>query len=353
MGTRHRWLGGLTCVVLGALFIVNAQDKDIPEVVLRAGLRMMERAVLAYNGRITLSGTVVDDSGNPLQGVRLRYWTTTAALDWTQMGGSGSTTEVIDGTFTTDVDNASDITLEFSKAGYFPARLGFSTREDLSPEEETSFFDPGPIQPPHLVREGLQVVLYEVGEVADLVQSYAGLTHRGDGSGVVLSGFGAPQSRGRDVSDVNNSALLAPDSIRMVAATNAQGEISVVQITNQVTGVSWGYPERFRLIMNDPEGGFVVFTPSPGVPVAVQMGTAPENGYTQEIEFTAEQMANVGEGYRMVEDVVWFFLKSHGKFGKGNIGIADGRIWSGHSRALVDTSLWVQPDGSRHVQTLD
>ena len=170
---------------------------------------------------------------------------------------------------------------------------------------------------------------------------------------MVLSGFGASQGGPAEVSDVNNTALLEPDSIRMVAATNAQGGISVVQITNQVTGVSSGYPKRFRLIMNDPEGGFVVFTPAPGVPVEVQMKTAPETRYTREVEFTAEQMANVGEGFRMAQDVVWFFLKSHGKFGKGNLGIAIGRTWGEQSVAFVGIRLWIQPDGSRHVQTME
>jgi hypothetical protein len=330
---------------------VLGQDEDMPDEQKRAGLALLERAVSAYNGRITLSGSVVDDSGKPLQNVRLRYSKSTAALDWTQMGGEGSTNEVVDRTFSIDVDNASAVTLHFSKTGYLPARLGFSTSEDLSPEEETAFFEPGPIQPPHLVREGLKVVLYEVGEVADLVQSYARLTHRGDGSGVVLNGFGSSPGGSKEVSDVNNTALLKPDSIRMVAATNAQGEISVVQITNRVTGVSWAYPEGFRLIMSDSEGGFALFRPAPGVPVEVQMKTAPETGYKPELKFTAEQMANVGGGYRMAQDVVWFYLKSHGRFGKGNIGTAKGRTWSGHSMASVGMTLWVQPDGSRQVQT--
>ena len=351
--SRRKSLITLGVVAVAMCSTALGQDEDMPDAVKQAGIALLERAVSAYNGRITLSGTVVDDSGNPLQGVRLRYSKSTAALDWTQMGGEGSTNEVVDRTFSIDVDNAGAITLHFSKAGYLPARLGFSTRDDLSPEEETAFFGPDPIHPPHVVREGLEVVLYEVGEAVELVESYARLTHRGDGSGVVLSGFGSSQGGPTEVSDVNDTALPEPDCIRMVAATNAQGEISVVQITNEVLGVSWRYPERFRLIMNDPEGGFVVFTPAPGVPVEVQMKTAPETGYTREVEFTAEQMANVGEGYRMAQDVVWFFLKSHGKFGKGNLGIAKGRTWNGHSMAFVGITLWVQPNGSRHVQTVE
>ena len=122
----HRTVNMLGVVAMGLCSTVLGQDEDMPDAVKQAGIALLERALLAYNGRITVSGTVVDDSGNPLKGVRFWYSKSTNALDWTQMGGEGSTNEVVDRTFSIDVDNASAVTLHFSKRGYLPSRLGFS-----------------------------------------------------------------------------------------------------------------------------------------------------------------------------------------------------------------------------------
>lgn len=348
---KRTWFLRVRCLSFAALMscVCFAQDDDFTEQEKQQGFTMLQQLSLADRARFVLNGKVVNQEGNPLDDVKVICDVARNTDGWGQQDRT-TTTRLVSGTFSLEFENVSAVTLTFSREGYRKAKLAFTC--SLSKEDEETILAGGVVEPPDITTNDLTVVLHEIGDQAELQDYSPVLEYRVGGEAVIVNLATPPhQKNGMEpVQNIHEKDQLPDSAIYATAATNENGHLSTVSISNPNTGMSFAYPQEVRLTTSDTNGGFVVFTVEEGVPVAAQMTTAPDTGYTQEIVLSAQQFADMVQ-HGFPNDLSWFFFKVQNKYGKGTFGLPD--LKNGNTRLKLPLDLGIQPDGSRNVETAE
>ncbi len=308
----------------------------------KKALRAFEKEI---NGDFFLEGVVMDERGNLLKGVKLRISTHYASWDDWDFAPSSDKTDtrekIINGTFSLKIKNRASVYLEFSKEGYYDERLHFS-------------FDPpegGKREGRTLVNRNIKVVLERIGELPKLIEFDSALVYYSSRKAIIINfdNLGGPGTvvgtRGREkVEDLLfaiEGGTLPPNSIYILPRIDARGK--VIPIIDEYNRY---FAPPTKLVMNDPEGGFVIHKPKRKLMEVLsrEMKEAPEEGYVREIMVDD---TTLGEKRR-----IFFFFKTGEMYGKGYLS-PPYLFTSKKEGYLVEMAihLFLNPTGSRNVRT--
>jgi hypothetical protein len=311
------WIFVLSVLVLASMTtFVFAQTNNLTE---EERLELFNRLARASNGRFILSGDVVDPDGNHLSGVTvLVEKSISLGLD---SAAESTETRLVNGTFHFDYQGYGGILLTFELAGYHSQKFQFMMRPD---RDAMSLILAGqPVPAPEMTNTDLRVVLNRIGSLTDLVH-YGGMLeytvpHAGKVLDCDLPHYGKKALRA--VGDVTDSAQLPSNAVYIVADQNSDGTIATIQFQRPRSSVTYTLPQRVRLIMSDPNGGFIVFNPSARVRICDQMKTVPQAGYQHELVCDSDYFASAVEPFAGGEErEMYFFFKTRGRYGKGSVG---------------------------------
>jgi hypothetical protein len=298
----------------------------------------------ATQGRIVLSGVVVDEQGAALQGVVLQI--EKAKLNNTRTDVLVETeTRTVNGLFNVDLSGYFSISLKFEKDGYSSQTVSLSI-----PFPEHLFLNA--LQGEEIGtltarQENLRIVLKSAANVTELNEYNEVLEFATTGEAVVID-FDRPHHPRSSVIGLDNvfdPAQLPSNSVYVVAELSG-GQIATVAKPRPDSDIVDIVPSRLTLRMSDPAAGFIRFTPpDPNQDAFGQMGSAPESGYANTLVVQADDFIDGGFG----GGVTFFFKTGAGKFGKGKTRWVNVNA----DRSVVELAITfsVQPDGSRNTQT--
>jgi len=296
----------------------------------------------AWNAKFKLSGTVVDDSGNPLDDIDVRL----VIVDGLDVEGNYEERKV-DRNFSIEPE-ATIVTLYFSKRGYYKDWVTFESPfnygiNDVQPLLRGKNF------PQHrVVQNDLRMVLQKEGSLTKLHEYLVNLHFNLDRSGKVIDFAQPPPKRLHEptllpVKDVADLKQLPKLGVFVTAKADADGQIRWDPKLGGRPAIS------FTLHSVDPAGGFIRYLPLADhhghYLVDQSMKQAPADGYQREFTIDHATDAPVPDG------VNWYtlYFRVGNNYGRANIihaGVSeDGK------QLLVRVKFLLQPDGSRNLET--
>ena len=341
-------------VALGSMALIvrsRALAQGITEDEEQQALAAMQALMAASNGDFQLSGQVVDESGQQLDGVAVEIMKVVPK----EMGTKAdyhTESRIVNRTFNFSITGAGAVVLVFSKPGYYPKKIDFtqSVTADMAERAAQGL----PVSPNNTDRQGLTIVLETRGVVADLLTTGANMVERLSGVGLiidfdrVLRGFGGSEL----VTNVFSVASFPTNSAYLTASRGTNGLVETVSLLHSSGAFSDIFPRDLRVKLTDTNGGFVVFAPSVRRNMYFQMKTAPLTGYQSDLLITTNDLARIfsppDDG---TDQWIYFYFRTGGKYGKGRVGHANVEAAGSNVEARVE--FRIQRDGSRNLETFE
>ena len=300
---------------------------------------------------IDIAGVVVDQQGNLLDKVKV--------LVDVAGGRKGHRYERMwtapDGAFALRYENTIHCYGDFCKEGYYTEEIRFHPHLPVTgvSKDGDALMD----------QKDIRVVLEEVGPATRLAKYEMRCEFRVEGEWLVKALVAEKADGTRALALVQ-----AEPRVNMGGKTPAdlpphclyqRADVADGQIVPSGKGVRKSYhggseswsgehdPARVYLGISGPGNGFVFFDPGPekregtGQKALRAMKEAPEDGYKQELLLD-----------QTVHDSAFFYIKVGDWYGKGIIGLGTRRP----EPTMLDCAyirVWLQPDGSRNVRSLD
>ncbi len=164
---------------------------------------------------------------------------------------------------------------------------------------------------------------------------------------------GAGHLRLTVVTNLLDPESLPPHCVYILADTDDDGRVMAIDKAGSGWHRPYYLPEKARLIICDPNGGFVTYEQdeSGDEHAFWSMKRAPEDGYVQELVLDADWLFRRSPqiARRGPEAGIYFYFKVDNMFGKGRIDGVE-LIDGGYGMRLAAT-FRLQMDGTRNVDT--
>jgi len=313
-------------------------------------LRNCSGVLRAEQTRFHISGTVVDSTGQPLEGV-VAHYLVSRPISPTEVNYFGEAQQEVDGEFNIKTEAGLSAIVRFEKENYYPVERTFSA-EELRDHAEIDIVA-GKIPKRGKTKiQNIMVEMQKIGELTQLQRRSVTLRFSADGSGQIFD-FGQPLDHARigrevRVEDVTDPEQLPVKAAYVIADVDDDGKFLAKKVRYEDAimnrrGQGW-VPPNLRLVTMDSEGGFMLFISEDKVRghdmAARKMAIAPEEEYEQVLELTPE-IARRGH---------LFFFRMGGYYGRGKLDrprlSADGTTFE------IGVEFQIQTDGSRNLETM-
>jgi hypothetical protein len=298
-----------------------------------------DRWAQSWNGRFILSGAIVDENGQSMNGVTVEMERTPPLAAFVETKPVMET-QIVNGTFRFDVRANKVITLTFKREGYYVEQLRFEfPKSSLTADQLTGKKE---IQEQSLIKENIRVVMEMTGPLTHLSRYHEALDYNAAGAGVVID-LDRPHHLHkslRSVGNIHDASQLPPYCVYMIADKDAEGKIAVARKPRPDSQVADVVPQRVRLLINGADAGFVKYTPNPNKRMTRQMKMAPDGGYQREVVITGDDFAEGGQ-----RGGALFYFRTKDKYGKGGTGWV--KVAPDRTSLEMAVVLSVQPNGSR------
>jgi hypothetical protein len=304
---------------------------------------MLHRLIQVDQGRFIISGSVMDEAGQALNGVTIVARKTRSGGPFQEVW-SEEERHVVDGNFQFDYRGCLTVTLTFTREGYYPSVLLLNYQEPLVDDDQ--LLGGSPIPTPLIEKNDLRVVLEKRGNVTQLREYAEVLEYRPTGQGVVmdLDQSNAKRRSLRAVVNTHDAAQLPTNTVYVIAERDEQGRIAVVRKRRPNSSVVDVLPRRLTLRLTGPDAGFIRVQAEPGRRLSSQTKIAPEAGYQAELTILSDDFVQAGSSGGAV-----YYFKANGKFGKGSTGWV--KVNADQTLVQLRVRFLVQPDGSRNLET--
>ncbi len=367
------------------------------------GAVILARTQLAEQVTLRLAGVVVDEHDQQCSDVTVEVSKETVSIN----ANGWPTTEIlagsvkVAGSFALTIDNAHTVRLRFSKPGYHSVtHVHFTAPAVTDATVWESILAGKRIPPQQVEKRDLRIVMEKQGELTRLRSGGGTLTFRRDGTGDVLTmGVNADgywfmrTTSGKDMS-IAPPRGLPEKCVYVVPKTNNEGSVTLLRFSalesRRASEVSSGTkpevavlrvpddesqyvyaPAGLRLVVSDPQGGFVRYEPQPDReirpdrPWSRDMKEAPEEGYVDELVLDSDVMKKLFANPEEPQPV-YFYIKAFGKYGKGRLDLkivlkeAQRKYINGQLEPIryrIDEAelaapmhILIQPDGGRNLE---
>lgn len=331
---------------------VDALPPDDPKTIQRRQrllIEAMQRFSQASRVQFRVSGVVVDQSGEPLDGVTMHY-----SISWPVGWDNNqrvSGNEQVDGEFTLEPGvQGQRLTLHVKKEGYYPERRSFAANHLDAQTSHDLLAGKLPERNVTEIRD-LKIQMQKIGELTELARQRTQLSFSADGSGKVFDFTKATDKVVGAlvrVADVTDAEQLPRQAAYFVADVTEDGTIPATEVQYRDILVTAGgpgkAPDNLRLVMTNPDSGFIVFYSDDQISgydsAARRMVRAPDEGYEQMLELNPDF---VSRGHL-------FYFKAGNLYGRGKL---DRPRMSHDGKTFEMWIEWqIQPNGSRNLETL-
>ncbi len=311
----------------------------------REWLKQMKKFLEKVNGNFLLEGEVRDKEGNLIDNVKIIISKTKLVFMDTK---STMERRTINGRFCVKAIGFTDVTLEFWKEGYYPEKLHFAYPEGKGGEKRGRY----------LINRNIKVVMEKIGELPSLVRFESYVRFYSGGRAVIIDinkGLRDPTDRRRGMVKVedlleNLSRNLLPSGCIYLIPQDINARGKFLDIEEKIAKKDF---PKAKLVLNDPGGGFLIYTPSHKEwdvfyhPLIREMKEAPEEGYVNEIEVPI-RTSSMGKE-------ILFYFKVGSNYGKGSISpvayIKPDKLKNLPESIGTWVTLWLNPSGERNVRT--
>jgi len=364
---------------------------------------MMARPALAVRANFRLGGIVVDEEARLCSDVTVEVSKETAALTpkgWPVSERFSGSVKVA-GPFLLKIADAQGVQLSFHKPGYYSVRnIRFTVPKASGVREWEIVLTGKKVSPQLIEKRDLCIVMEKQGKLTLLTSGGGTLEFLHDGTGdVVEMGLNADGhwfmqgTRGKDISIVppkhlpkkcvyavpktdnkGRITLMKLSALQSRRARETKGgskpEVAALRVPNDESQYVYA-PTEVRLVVSDPQGGFVRCEPKPGReirpdrPWPRDMKEAPQEGYMRELPLDSDAIKKLFSNPDEPQPV-YFYIKAFGKYGKGRLDLkiilqeAPRKYVNGQLepiRYLLDEAhlaaqiqILMQPDGSRNLE---
>jgi len=368
---RRKGIGGMT----------RSEHLDFKRAAYNLAAKMIEQETLWF----TVSGEIVDEEGNPLEDVQMTvtdrwpvpWFVKIAEIKYMDRGtprwirgayraSMHSRAVTVNKTFSASSQGAPWFVLSFEKKGRRSSSIGFP-RENRTRSLE-GHLERGTIEPGKLAKDGIRVVLKKSFKDVTLKKLYSYLPTVPTGKvGYVdydSEYIGSQKRRRAEKMPPKEMAFLADKQKvpagRIWATIPVDSKTGVFRTTlykkpnerspsyrgrNIVTGLT--------LHASGTVAGFVRFKPTAMRKhqdyVWREMRSAPEQGYRSELTIEAVDIPKLYNVSGDAEKCYFYFRSEDGKYGKCCVSV--NRASKDNKRVELCLELYMQPDGSRNVQT--
>ncbi len=292
------------------------------------------------NAGLIIRGTVTDESGTGLSGVRV-----TIVRDEFAFFDVKTRTDscIVDSPFLLTIPHSQSADLYFNKSGYYRQRRAFSV-EELRPGDALAAGADAAKPVPVSVND-VHIVMEKISHLAPLVKSKFHLADGGrEGLAVSIGRDG--RSMAQDIGSPQLSALGLP-FIHLEAERDSNRRIVTFSIT-----ATQLYPRRLALVLAGAKGGFITFEPESRRNVYHQMRTAPTDGYAQRLVIDETRIRSVLTSTEAGGDLChYFYAKIGARYGKGFI--RPETCWPQEGKATALLELRLQTEDSRNLESAD
>ncbi len=293
------------------------------------------------DARITLSGEVKDDGGRLLQDVEVRIYTVVFDPGAPGASRTESRKERVDGYFRFTCEPCAELRATFFAPGHHSAELGADYSEKSGAEA--------------LVEKlHRQVLLRRAGALPQL-ERFAGRLVVAEGEEEQVLPLAVPASGGpaplsalpaaalpKSAGGVPGLPMVRLEVARRAGGSSTQGSSTQEIATHEIAGkAAVVAPDRPRLDFG--EGG-VVRAPAERDfrAQSLAMREAPAEGYSRFLELEA------GSG-----EIVYFYCRVGGLYGRGSVTPAVVEETRGGRRVVAHVEIRLNPDGSRNLEAIE
>jgi hypothetical protein len=308
---------------------------------------------LGFNASIDVAGQVVDEQGNSLRDLKLSTRHSRITL-LTESFSESSESEITlhDGNFNFACNPCSSAQLHFSKPGYYTKIVNFSVRKPNDDAKDRAdsgeAIDPRDTHIENVTELDLRIVLLSNKNKVRL-DRYEGMMETTNNGPLRvmplrmdLGGIGVPI----DFSDKPHSktAKFLGGYVQLLAQTNSDGDLAARPRLN-ISGAQSRIPTDVILDFSHADGGIQLFksTEEASAEIFKAMPEAPEAGYQQSITLETQN----------IQVTYYFFCRIGQWYGKGLITVPYFGSANDDGREVVRSyiRIWVNPDGSRNLET--
>ncbi len=301
----------------------------------RQGVPFVPRQVIdQINGRISVTGRVVDQNGERLSGVTMEVSKIGVTSNLAHFMREEESTFTVDGVFEVACADCASIDLRFLKVGYYVGSYA------------CSLGDPDGTRERQLACNDVAIVLELVPRAVQVVHRRGELRFDRSGAKQVVT-LGGHRTGSVTPGPQKTLASLSPPYAYLVCDTQSDGTLSRRTVPEpQREGLTLTAPGGARLVFSDSGDGVVLYeprtdSPSPSM-VFREMREAPASGYQNELRF--DQVTEVKRLY-------YFYCTIGGWFGKGYVSIPRFSDKRSLDEAVANMEIQLNPDGSRDVTT--
>ena len=341
--------------------------------------RMLEQE----RANFSISGEVVDEKGTPLSDLQMTI-TESKPLQWflqiakmrclrmrrqpkwvaeANKACQTQTTATANKTFSVSAKKIGSLRVSFRKDGYFPNGVRF--RASLPNGAWKQLLKDGVVEPSEVTKKGIRVVLKEKLDEARLKKVYSYFPVFSTGKlGYFDYDFefiGAKTNKQRKA--MPSKEITTPAKGENIPAGRIWATIPVdpktgvyAMATYRIPNLRSPGPKLITGLMLHASGknaGFIRFKPTARPKhqndAWREMRSAPEQGYRSELTI---QAADIPKLYHLAGGAEWcyfYFRSADGKYGKCRVCIGQGS--RGGTKIRLHAEFYMQPDGSRNVQT--
>lgn len=292
-------------------------------------VQLLNHVALQLNsGKLALRGDVVDEDGNPINGVTL-YVTRRVVLRFGETKGVTEERQ-IDSAFNVTVSGGISASISFVKAGFHSEALSL----------QLSGRDAAEMLMPYTGTDGRVKIVLEKKEKPTRLDNYS----------IQFASSTDTSTVAADVTSLVEGN--APAIIRLSAGDQKKLPAIALYVTADLGGSGGDAtviaqaslprrPAKLQLRLEGKNSGLVkrVLRTGVGKSAAARMRKAPDAGYQSDIQFVAEELVTRQ----------WFYCHVGGKYGRGVIRVDE--IVPNAKEVKVRIELYMQPDGSRNLDT--
>jgi hypothetical protein len=281
---------------------------------------------------VTLAGTVVDEEGHEILGVKLTV---------SCIYPDARIVRTLDATFHESIPG-NIFAVSFSRDGYYTKNYyGNRHVKTISLSTEAGFevakTNPQPMN-------DLRIVLRKHGPFVKLDRRLEAVWVDNAGAGLVI----APAKPATDWQSATwvEQVEQAPDGCFYLTTSRKDGKIPLVAMSHRKACECYK-PEEIRIGVRGQDNGIILYTPSVEEEVWYEMRRAPDTGYQSEITLDHESRQRWADNKR-----IWFYIKVNGQFGRGFIYDWDMSEMRGatFSRYGARIRLEMQPDRTTNLE---